>query len=94
MTNQFQTFTSSGVSFSTPWNIRDVDGTKKSETHESKQLIELAGEKFNHCQKKMIQFMADVQDAVAQRDAQNSVMIAQYCKDNNVVRHYGGVGHE
>ena len=78
------TFISSGVSFPTPWNFQTLDNMKESETSETTQLIKLAGEKFNHCQKKMLQYVADVQDAVAQRDTQNSVMVAQYCKENNV----------
>ena len=84
MKTAWTTFTSSGVSFPTPWNFQTIDRMKESETSETTQLIKLAGEKFNDCQKKMLQFVADVQDAVAQRDAQNSVLIAQYCKENNV----------
>ena len=80
------TFISSGVSFPTPWNFQTVDNMKESETSETTQLIKLAGEKFNHCQKKMLQFVADVQDAVAQRDTQNSVMARSTAKKTTFKR--------
>ena len=78
-------FTSNGIQFQTPFTTT----LDKSGIPDDPAMRDICGHP-----KSTPETVAMAMDAVAKEDAIRTAMIEQYCKDNNVERHIGGVWRE